>query len=38
MTHPLSADIFNNYKVVIERVIGTVLIAFGLKVATTSNG
>ena len=38
ITHPSLLKIFNNYKVTIERVIGTVLIGFGLKVASTSNG
>jgi len=28
---------FNRYKVAIERVIGTALIGFGLKIASTSN-
>jgi len=37
MTHPPLLKMFNNHKVNIERVIGTVLIGFGLKVATTSN-
>ena len=33
VTHPLSLTLFNRYKVTIERVIGVVLIGFGLKVA-----
>ncbi|TEW44301.1 LysE family translocator [Psychromonas algicola] len=38
MTHPPLLKMFNQYRVSIERVIGSVLIAFGLKVAATSNG
>jgi len=37
MTHPPLLKMFNQYRVSIERVIGSVLIAFGLKVATTSH-
>ena len=38
VTHPLLLKLFNSNKIIIERVIGTVLIGFGLKVATTNNG
>lgn len=37
MTHPPLLEKFNQYKITIERIIGSVLIGFGLKVATTSN-
>jgi len=37
ITHPSMLMFFNRYKVAIERVIGTALIGFGLKIASTSN-
>lgn len=36
-SHPILLDKFNNYKHVIEKVVGSVLIIFGLKVALLSN-
>ncbi len=38
ITHPALLRFFNRYKMAIEKVIGSVLIGFGLKVAMTSNG
>ncbi|MFT4994953.1 MAG: RhtB (resistance to homoserine/threonine) family protein [Paraglaciecola sp.] len=38
LTHPALLKRFKDYKVTIERVVGTALIGFGLKVASTSNG
>lgn len=38
LTQPVLLKRFNDYKITIERVVGAVLIGFGLKVASTSNG
>ncbi|MFP2769307.1 LysE family translocator [Oceanisphaera sp. KMM 10153] len=37
LTHPALLKRFNDYKTTIERMVGAVLIGFGLKVASTSN-
>lgn len=37
VSHPSLLKHFNHYKLAVERVIGSVLIGFGLKVATTTN-
>lgn len=38
ITHPFLLKLFNKNNIIIERVIGSMLIGFGLKVAATSNG
>lgn len=36
-SHPVLLQKFNNYKKAIERIVGTVLVAFGLKIAVSNN-